>query len=409
MRDIQHWQAAFQHHWGISAELSPLDGEYDLNFLAKAEDGKGYILKVMRAGCEPWLVDMQVKAFQHITAKQPHLPCPEVIRAAEGASLVTLRDETGADRLVWVLRQLPGRCYAHLAPKKEALIREVGQVLGGSALALADFEHDGLVRDFKWDLMRADWIEDQIACITNPARRQIVEAVYAQFTALKPALEDLPHQAIHNDANDYNIMVKGELNTARRVSGLIDLGDMCAAPRTCDLAIAAAYIVLDHPQPEAALAALVEGYHHAYPLTTTEVDMIWPLLRMRLAVSVVNSTLMAAENPDDPYVTISQAPAWRFLEGCDIHGGLLTARLRAACGLPVVDGADRVAAWLESERGNFAPLIGCDLSDAPLGSLSVEESTWPQNPFHMPLEEAARVGEEFEHQGCMWLGYYHEL
>lgn len=408
MRDIQQWQAALTQHWGITAELSRLDGEYDLNFLATADDGKGYILKVMRAGCDAWLVDMQVKALEHITARQPQLPCPEVVRPAEGTPFVTLKDETGAERLAWVLRQLPGRCYAHVMPKSEALIHEVGQVLGGTALALADFEHDGLLRDFKWDLMRADWIKDQTDCIADPGRRQIIDDIHAHFAALKPALEKLPSQAIHNDANDYNIMVEGSLNAARRVSGLIDLGDMCAAPRVCDLAIAAAYIVLDHPTPEAALAALVAGYHHANPLSAAEVDMIWPLLRMRLAVSVVNSTLMAAENPDDPYVTISQAPAWRFLEGCALHGGLLAARLRAACGLPAVDGADRVQAWLERERGNFAPLMGCDLSEAPLGSLSVEESTWPQNPFHMGLEEAARVGEEFEDQGRIWLGYYHE-
>ena len=107
-------------------------------------------------------------------------------------------------------------------------------------------------------------------------------------------------------------------------------------------------------------------------------------------------------------MTISQAPAWRFLEGHNLHSGLLSARLRAACGMPVVEGAERVMDWLHSERGNFAPLMGTDLKDAPMGSLSVENSTWPQNPFHMPLQEAARVGEEFEDGGKIWLGYYHE-
>ncbi|WP_299030859.1 aminotransferase class III-fold pyridoxal phosphate-dependent enzyme [uncultured Sulfitobacter sp.] len=405
---IQHWQTALEENWGIGAELSQLDGEYDLNFLAKGHDGNGYVLKVMRAGCETWLVDMQVKAFEHITAKQPDLPCPLVVRTKHDASLLTLEDETGEARLVWLLGQLPGQCYAHAAPKTDVLIHEIGQVLGGTALALADFSHAGLKRDFKWDLMRADWIKDEIACIAEPDRRAVLEEVHAQFARLKTALAALPHQAIHNDANDYNIMVSGTLNAARHVSGLIDLGDMCSAPRICDLAIAAAYIVLDHAKPEAALAALVAGYHHANPLTAAEVDMIWPLLRTRLAVSVVNSTLMAVDNPDDPYVTISQAPAWRFLEEICIHGGLLTARLRAACGLPVVDGADRVREWLEQERGNFAPLMGCDIADAPLGSLSVENSAWPQNPFHMPLSEAARVGEEYEDGGRIWLGYYHE-
>ncbi|WP_435661385.1 aminotransferase class III-fold pyridoxal phosphate-dependent enzyme [Leisingera caerulea] len=405
---LAHWAAALEQYWGIKAELSRLDGEYDLNFLARKADGQGYILKAMRPGCETWLVDMQVKAFEHIAMRQPDLPCPRVISSADGRSLLTLPDENGQDRLVWLLNQLPGRCYAKAEPKSDSLIHEVGQVLGGSAKALADFRHEGLERDFKWDLVHAGWIKDRLSCVTDPARRAILEEICADFAKLEPVLTQLPKQAIHNDANDYNIMVAGKLGEPRRVSGLIDLGDMCAAPRVCDLAIAAAYIVLDHPAPEAALAALVAGYHEACPLTPGEVDMIWPLLRARLAVSVVNSTLMAADNPDDPYVTISQAPAWRFLEGNTLHGGLLTARLRAACGLPVVEGADRVMAWLEKERGNFTPLMGQDLSDAPMGALSVEDSTWPQNPFHMPLEEAARVGEEFEDNGRIWLGYYHE-
>ncbi|MGE4609789.1 MAG: aminotransferase class III-fold pyridoxal phosphate-dependent enzyme [Paracoccaceae bacterium] len=405
---IHHWQATFKEHWGIEAKLSPLDGEYDLNFLANSAFGQGYVLKVMRSDCESWLVDMQVKAFEHITAHQPQLPCPRIIRSVGGEPLLKLADENGEERLVWVLNQLPGHCYAKAEPKGNILIHEVGKVLGGTAKALASFQHEGLERDFKWNLMHASWINDQLSCITDPVRRNIIEDISTEFDALGPNFTSLPMQAIHNDANDYNILVEGKLNEPRQVSGLIDLGDMCMAARICDLAIAAAYVVLDHDNPESALAALVAGYHEAYTLTAAEVDMVWPLLRARLAVSVVNSTLMAAENPDDPYVTISQAPAWRFLEGTKIHGRLLSARLRAACGLPVVEGADRILTWLEKERGNFAPLMGQDISDAPMGSLSVETSTWPQNPFHMPLEEAAKVGEEFEDDGHIWLGYYYE-
>ena len=406
--NLEHWQAAFANAWGIEAAFTRLDGEYDLNFLATGADGAGYVVKAMRPGCEAWLVDMQIAALDHIRANAPDVPVPAVIRSASGAAIESIADENGDIRLVWVLERLPGRCYARAEPKTSDLIHQVGVALGASAKALEDFTHDGLARDFKWDLMRAGWIGEHFDVIADPARRAIIEKIHREFAQLEPVLADLPQQAIHNDANDYNILVTGELTEPRTVSGLIDLGDMCQAPRICDLAIAAAYIVLDHDAPETALAALVAGYHQANPLSAAEVDLIWPLLRARLAVSVVNSTLMAVDNPDDPYVTISQAPAWRFLEGCDLHPGLLSARLRAACDLPVVDGADRVMAWLETERGNFAPLMGEALGDAPLGSLSVEHSTWPQNPFHMPLEEAARVGEEFEDNGRMWLGYYHE-
>ncbi|MFV1494390.1 aminotransferase class III-fold pyridoxal phosphate-dependent enzyme [Phaeobacter sp. JH18-32] len=405
-----HWADALNNHWGITADLSRLDGEYDLNFRALAEDGQGYILKVMRPGCAPDLVEMQIAALAHLHQTDPDLPCPRAVAAADGALCLDLADETGVERLVWLQTQLPGRCYAKSAPKSSVLIREIGAALGSITRALKTFDHPALLRDFKWDLMSADWVASDLDCIADSKRRSLIAAICADFIELKPVLGSLPKQAIHNDANDYNILVSGTLCQPRHVGGLIDLGDMCAAPRICDLAIAAAYIVLDNPRPQAALSALIEGYHAVNPLTETELDLLWPLLRMRLAVSVVNSTLVAKDNPDDPYVTISQGPAWRFLEQPSEHPALISSRLRATCGLSVVDGADRVIAYLEKYSGEFAPLMGRDLTGLPMGSLSVETSTWPQNPFDMPLAEAAEVGREFsgENGADWWLGYYNE-
>ncbi|MEY1557568.1 aminotransferase class III-fold pyridoxal phosphate-dependent enzyme [Yoonia sp. R2331] len=405
---MSHWQQALADKWHIHTTLTQLDGEYDLNFLARDDAGNGFILKVMRPDCEEWLVDLQVRAFEHLAKREPDLPCPKVIPAANGEAYATINDAAGRPRLVWLLSELSGRCYAEMKPKSPALAHEIGQILGTCAKALSDFAHDKLARDFKWNLMQAGWIRDQLSCLTDPTRKAMIDTICDGFDAVLPTLTALPQQAIHNDANDYNILVAGQLNEPRRVSGLIDLGDMCKAPRICDLAIAAAYLVLDVDHPEAMLAALVAGFHSTAPLTAAEVDLIWPLVRMRLAVSVVNSTLMAKDNPNDPYVTISQAPAWRFLEGNDLDPKLLNVRLRAACGLPVVEGADRVLKWISTERGHFAHVMGQDISDAPMGSLSVENASTPLNPFHLPQEEAALIGQEFNDKGRVWLGYYNE-
>lgn len=256
--------------------------------------------------------------------------------------------------------------------------------------------------------MESFWISDETASIDNASRRALIEDIIHGFRQIEPNLKALPDVAIHNDVNDYNILVNGGLEDGARVSGLIDLGDMCASPRICDLAITGAYMVLDHPNPEAALCELVAGYHAAYPLTGAEIDMIWPLLRMRLAVSVVNSTLMAIENPDDPYVVISQRPAWDFLEGKKVNDGLIAARLRAACELPVTDDASEILSWIASERGKFANVLGVDLSTAPMSSLSVEVSTTPRNPFEITAAEAAQIGEEDAPDDGVWLGYYGE-
>ena len=403
-----HWTRGLAQAWHITAELHKLDGEYDLNFLAQDADGHEHIVKVMRPGCAPELIDLQIRALEHIAAKAPDLPLPAVIRTKDGAAFAEVADADGQTRLIWVLSKLPGRCYAHIAPKSLALIQQIGSVLGGTAKALADFHHPGLARRFKWNLMQADWIADDLTCVEDPARHAIISQISKEFTHIKPALAALPEQAIHNDANDYNILVDGRMGQTLSVSGLIDLGDMCAAPRICDLAIAAAYVVLDHDHPQRALGALIKGYHAVNPLSPAEVDLLWPLLRARLAVSVVNSTLMARENPDDPYVTISQAPAWRFLEGPSTDPALVRSRLRAACGLPVVDGAEQILAWLDIARGSFAPLMDGDLAKAPLGPLSVEQSAEPQDPFNLTPSEAAILGGDPAQGRGPWLGYYGE-
>lgn len=403
---IDHWTRNLRQRWGLSATLVRLDGEYDLNFAVRAESGREYVLKVMRADCDDALVDMQIAALDHISRNAPGLPFPEVIPALDGTVMGHLPDPHGHSRLVWMLGALPGRAYAVAAPKSFGLIGRLGRALGAADRVLEGFEHPRLRRDFKWNLTQAGWIAGHLDRIDSPARRVILNRIAAGFSALKPQLDALPKQAIHNDLNDYNILVEGQLSETRRISGLIDLGDMCLAPRICDLAIAGAYVVLDHDRPERALAELVRGYHATNRLTPAELDLVWPLLRMRLAVSVVNAALMAADRPGDPYVTVTQAPAWRFLERDDLAGDLMPARLRAACDLPVAEGADRVRAFLDAERGRFAPLLGRDLATVPMGSLSVEQSTWPRNPFDLPPDEAARVGAEFG--DGLWLGYYRE-
>ena len=403
---INHWQQTLKKVWKIEASLTKLDGEYDLNFLASGE--QDYILKVMRQGCEAEFVDMQCRAFDHITEKAPNAPIPKVIKTNSGDRFAIVQDEAGEPRLIWLLEKVEGIVYAKFKPHSAALIHDIGSVLGTVDQALEDFEHPELHRDFKWNLSQAAWIEDQLNVITDPSRQTLIKNILNKFISIKPDLGKLPIVAIHNDANDYNLIVSGSLTSAAGVRGLIDLGDMCASPRVCDIAIAAAYVVLDNANPESALVSLVKGYHQTYPLTVEEIDLIWPLLQMRLAVSVVNSTMMAVENPDDPYVVISQKPAWEFLESKAVNADLINARLRAACEFPITDAAPRVLAWLDKARGSFASVMGEDLNHAPLGSLSVEDTAVPINPFDMPLAEAATVGQMHGDNGKTWLGYYHE-
>lgn len=403
---ITHWQEILKDLWGITANLTQLDGEYDLNFAA--EGAQNYVLKVMRAGCEADFIDLQCKAFDHIHRKAPGVPVPAIIRATSGALYESASDEAGDMRILWLMEKISGKTYANWRPHSANLLHDVGEKVGAMDKALSDFTHPSLQRSFKWNLTESLWIAQELHALKAPQKRAVVETIVAEFQDIKSALDEFPNVAIHNDVNDYNVLVDGTLGHVACISGLIDLGDICASPRICDLAITCAYMVLGHPSPETALCAVVAGYHAANPLKVAEIDLIWPLLRMRLAVSVVNSTLMSIEKPDDPYVVISQRPAWDFLLDNKVNEGLIGARLRAACGFPVTSAAPAVMSWIASQQGSFAPVLGVDLSLAPMGSLSIETSLIPQNPFEITEQEAAGIGMETAPEDNIWLGYYGE-
>ena len=310
--------------------------------------------------------------------------------------------------LVWLQEKCQGITYATFKPQSLALITQVGDIVGAVDSALQNFQHPALARNFKWNLLSSEWIFEHLAAIEDPTEQQLLTEITRQFIAIKPLLEALPKQAIHNDVNDYNLIVQGSLTEAPNISGLIDFGDMCLGPRINNLAICAAYMVLGQEQPERVLEQLVGAYHAQYPLTVAELELLWPLLQMRLAVSMVNASLMAEKNPDDEYILVSRQPAWQFLRSHTVNSELLLVRLRVVCGFGVTDNAAQVEQWLASKRGDFAQILGADLTTAALRSLSVEHSTEPRNPFKMTAQEAENLGGAYDPKEGIWLGYYNE-
>ena len=403
----EHWTRTLHEAWGIEAALEPLAGEYDLNFRATAKDGRHFVLKVMRPQCETGFVDLLCAAHTHIR-RDPAVPVPEVIPTRQGAPWCARPDLGGEERLLWLLAGLEGVGYAAFRPRSPRLAEDLGGELARLDRALVGFAHPQLARKLKWDLCKAEWIGEKLGVIPDPARRELLEGVLAQYLSVQPALLREPVTPIHNDLNDHNILVAVGEDGAPRISGLLDFGDMAEGPVVAEIAIAAAYVAFGDPHPERAIAALVGGYHAVTPLTGTQTDLLWILVQTRLAVSVVNSALIQETRPDDPYVVVSEAPAWRLLEhAARASKSAMDARLRLACGLPVSEGAARVAAWLSRSRGSFAPVTRTDLSAALVGSLAARESLVPRDPFHLTSEEAVGIGAEFGPESA-WIGRYGE-
>jgi 4-aminobutyrate aminotransferase-like enzyme/Ser/Thr protein kinase RdoA (MazF antagonist) len=351
--------------YGLRMTARPLPGEYDDNFQLIGDDGRAFVLKVMRVGQSAEVVDLQCRALAHLAERAPALDLPRVCPTLAGEPFATVAIQ-GAPRLIWQLSYVPGRILAETSPHSAELLHSIGRLLGQIDAALTDFAHPAAQRALKWDLARAGWIRAHLGAITDPAGRAIVERCLIQYeNEVAPALAGLRAGVIHNDANDYNLLVSAPDVQPRQAVSVIDFGDMLLSKLVCEPAIAAAYALLGKRDPLAAAAQVVAGYHSAFPLTEAELALLFPLIRARLAVSVTNSAQRKLAEPDDPYITISEAPAWAALAQLDaIHPRFAHYTFRHACGLPPVPDSAAVADWLQANSKNFAPVLDIDLRTA---------------------------------------------
>jgi Ser/Thr protein kinase RdoA (MazF antagonist) len=120
-----------------------------------------------------------------------------------------------------------------------------------------------------------------------------------------PRLPDLRWQVIHNDLNPHNVVVAPD--DTDRVSGILDFGDMVHTPLVCDVAIAASY-QLGGAGLEG-LCDYVGAYAAVAPLEAAELDLLYDLVAMRMATSVLISEWRAALYPENAEYILRNHPA----------------------------------------------------------------------------------------------------
>ncbi|HSR70237.1 MAG TPA: aminotransferase class III-fold pyridoxal phosphate-dependent enzyme [Acidobacteriota bacterium] len=395
--------------YGVEAVAEPLAGERDDNFRLRGEQGGKLLLKISPPQEDPEAIEFQSAVMEHLQDHGEGLEVQRIHSTRQGRPWGRTTDRQGRPRLVRLLDFLPGRLLVEVRPHRDDLLFSLGAVVAGTDRALAGFSHPGMERGLKWDLARSGWIAEHLEVIADAKRRQLVEDRLERFLRhLQPRLESLRHSVIHGDANDYNVLVRGSGMEAR-VSALIDFGDAMRSVTVGDLAVALAYAVLDKPHPIHAACQVAAGYHSVLPLQEEELEVLFPLVMTRLCVSVVNSSLAQRSQPDNPYLTVSQAPAWEVLERLHkANEAVILCRLRAACGLPAHPRHKAVTGWLDSRPGKMSPLLGggCDVRAAKPLDLSVASpliESWQPRPQDWRM--AAAVGVAGDETGAGAGGY----
>jgi 4-aminobutyrate aminotransferase-like enzyme/Ser/Thr protein kinase RdoA (MazF antagonist) len=353
--------------YGLEATARALPGEYDDNFHLTSADGQEFVLKVMHPARERSFIDLQCRALTHLAQRAPHLPLPRVTPNRQGELFASIAAADGSTRLVWLLTFLDGRVLAKVRPHSLELLEDVGRFLGEMDAALQSFAHPAAQRELKWDSSRGGWIRDYTKHIGDSRRRALVEKFLALYEAeVVPALPQLRRSVIYGDANDYNVLVSEPWPQPRKIACVIDFGDMHHGITASEAAIAAAYGILGKEDPLPAATAIVAGYHRAFPLQELEFSVLYALIGARLAVSVTNSAHLKTLKPDDPYVTVSEEPAWEALARLDrIHPRFAHYAFRAACGLPAVPQSQKIKQWMEGNVGSVASILDADVKTAP--------------------------------------------
>jgi 4-aminobutyrate aminotransferase-like enzyme/Ser/Thr protein kinase RdoA (MazF antagonist) len=353
--------------YGVAAAATELPGEYDCNFHLRASDGREFVFKCMHPARENSFIDMQCAALAHLATNVARLPLPRVQLTTRGERFTSIADAEGQTRLVWMLSYLPGDTLANANPHSPELLADLGRFLGEMDAALNGFAHPATLRELKWDSSRANWIREHTGKIADPQRRALVEyfvSLYREW--IEPARSGLRKGVIYGDANDHNVLLTAAWPQPRRIAGVIDFGDMHHGWIVSEAAIAAAYAILGKSDPLAVAKEIVRGFHGANPLNESELAGLFPLIAMRLTVSVVNSTLRKLQKPDDEYVVVSEDAAWEALQRlAKIHPRFAHYTFREACGFPAAPKAEKIAR-LQKQGSHDARVIDADLRTAPL-------------------------------------------
>jgi 4-aminobutyrate aminotransferase-like enzyme/Ser/Thr protein kinase RdoA (MazF antagonist) len=349
--------------YGLHTVAVKLPGEYDDNFHLKTSAGDEFVLKIMHPSRSEGFLNLQCAALQWIESKNSQLTVPRVIttNAGDPFHAITLG---GVRHFIWLLTFVQGRVLAEIRPHSPALLEAIGVFLGELDRTLVDFKHPSAKRELKWDLVRASWIRDYLEYVPKGQKRELAEhfldAYESQVIAVLPTLRKT---TIYGDANDQNIIVRKSWPTPE--VSIVDFGDMHEGLTVAEPAIAAAYAMLGKQHVLAAAIDVLRGYHRANPLQEEEIALLFPLIATRLVVSVVNSAHRKTSKSDDPYVTISEAPAWDALERLSaIDPRFAEYGFREACGLEPVAKSIRIREWLES-RSHTASLLEADVGKSP--------------------------------------------
>lgn len=286
-------------------ELKKLNGYDNVNYLLTTKTDK-YIFKTyLFSDAMLALIEAENSVLQRLKKDQSF---PEPIPFATG-DFLKITTINGVKTICRLLSFLDGTFLGDAKHSPE-LLESIGRFTAQLDLQLLDLNNYVLkARQWEWDLQYLQLNKKYITAIEEPSDRNLVSYFFQQYELhVTPMLPELRKSVIHNDVNEWNVLIKDNA-----VSGLIDFGDLAYSPLINELAIAITYACYDKTEPLKWAIQVIKGYHKVLPLEEKELDILYYLIAGRLCTSVCNSAHAKKVDPENVYASSSEKNAWNML------------------------------------------------------------------------------------------------
>lgn len=297
--------------YGIKCQvIEPLGGESDRNYHVIDRNGSQYVCKIAHPSADENVLTLESQVLQHLEKVAPRLPLQRVTPTRYGCYFGRFESDLDS-AIVRVYTYLEG-VPMHSAPPTQAVRRSLGVLHGELIRALAMWCGPQPFRDLLWDLSRVERVLTLLPHVIDEKKRQLASYHLEQYVIKAKMLQDqLPRQLIHGDLNPFNLLMDRQ---ATEIVGVLDFGDVNSAPAINDVAIAASYLMSASPQPLNHVCEYLEGYCSVQPLLPGEVEILFPLITARLAMTLVITEWRAALHPGNRiYILKNNLVAWTGL------------------------------------------------------------------------------------------------
>ncbi|MGB3464172.1 MAG: phosphotransferase, partial [Cyclobacteriaceae bacterium] len=223
--------------------IKKLNGYENINYLVEC-DGNRYVFKTY--AFDKKLLDI-LEAENEVLlaiATEAHTQYPLPLPSKDGKFINVLKID-GKEKICRLLSFLEGVMHGAIEQSKEQY-RSLGSFLAklDRKLSVSD-NYVYRARQWEWDIQYLPLNEKYLDDIADPHDRNIVRYFMQQYAQrVVPQSGNLRKQLIHNDANEWNILVK-----ENSITGIIDFGDLAWSFLINEVAVAITYAAYTKEEP----------------------------------------------------------------------------------------------------------------------------------------------------------------